>query len=102
VTSDGIHVVRFTTPTSLRTSVLFIVERYPKAGYVIGRGDAEATEADAPFVHNQVRGLTRVTEISLCQTLWLVASVAVTNKGVTSPLLVPHPTSSATSALPFG
>jgi hypothetical protein len=101
-TSDGIHVVRFTTNQSLRSSVLFIVDRYPKAGYVIGRGDAEATEADAPFVHAQVRGLTRVAEVQPCQTLWLVATVTTTKNGVTSPLLVPHPTSSVTSALPFG
>jgi len=101
-TSDGIHVVRFTSPTDLRTSVLFLVEKYPKAGYVIGRGDAEATEADAPFVHGQLRGLTRVTEVEPCTTLWLVASVTTTNNGVTSPLLVPHPTSAVTSALPFG
>jgi phage terminase large subunit-like protein len=101
-TNDGVRVVRFTTPTSLRTAVLFIVQRYPKSGYVIGRGDAEATEADAPFVHGQVRGLTRVVGVQGCQTLWLVATVATTNNGVTSPILVPHPTSSVTSALPFG
>ncbi|HET6909295.1 MAG TPA: hypothetical protein VFH54_08160 [Mycobacteriales bacterium] len=101
-TSDGIHVVRFTTTDSLRTAVLFIVEKYPKAGYQIGRGDAEATEADAPWVHGQVRGLTRVNEVQPCQTEWLVASVATTSSGVTSQILVPHPTSSVTSALPFG
>ena len=101
-TSDGIHVVRFTTNQSLRSSVLFVVDRYPKAGYVIGRGDAEATEADAPFVHAQVRGLTRLAAVQPCQTLWLVATVTTTKTGVTSPLLVPHPTSSVTSALPFG
>lgn len=101
-TSDGIHVVRFTTADSLRTAVLFIVEKYPKAGYQIGRGDAEATEADAPWVHGQVRGLTRVNELQPCQTEWLVASVATTSSGVTSQILVPHPTSSVTSALPFG
>jgi hypothetical protein len=99
-TSDGVAVVRFTTPTTLRDSVLFIVGRYPKAGYLIGRGDAEATEADAPFVHGQVRGLTRVAQVQQCQTLWLVASVAA--PAATSPLLSPHPTSSATTALPFG
>ena len=101
-TTDGVRVVRFTTPTSLRTAVLFIVQRYPKSGYVIGRGDAEATEADAPFVHGQVRGLARVTAVQPCQTLWLVATVTTTSSGVTSPILVPHPTSSVTSALPFG
>lgn len=102
-TSDGVKVVRFTTPSSLRESVLFILQRYQKAGYVIGRGDAEATEADAPWVHTTVRGLTRVAEVQPCQTLWLIAVVKVAGTGAgTSPLLSPHPTSSVTSALPFG
>ena len=102
-TKDGIAVVKFTTPTSLRQVVLFIVDRYPKAGYVLGRGDAEATEADAPFVKNGLRGLTRVAALEACKTLWLVASSATKgNTGGTSPLLSPHPTSSQTSALPFG
>ena len=102
-TSDGIQVVKFTTPSSLRDSVIFIVDRYPKAGYVIGRGDAEATEADAPFVKAGLRGLTRVASLQTCQTLWLIASVPTSGTtGGTSPLLSPHPTSSQTSALPFG
>ena len=102
VTTDGIRVVKFTTPTSIRDAVIFIVGKYPKAGYVLGRGDAEATEADAPFVHGQLRGLTRVAALQSCQTLWLVASTNATNGGGTSPVLSPHPTSSQTSALPFG
>jgi hypothetical protein len=102
VTKDGINVVRFTTPTSLRDSVLFIVGRYPKAGYVLGRGDAEASEADAPFVKSTVRGLTRIASVDQCKTLWLVASTTVSGGSGTSPLLSPHPTSAVTSALPFG
>ena len=102
-TNDGIAVVKFTTPTTLRQAVLFIVDRYPKAGYVLGRGDAEATEADAPFVKNGFRGLTRLASLEACKTLWLIASAAATgHSGGTSPLLSPHPTSSQTSALPFG
>jgi len=102
-TSEGIQVVKFTTPTSLRDAVIFIVDRYPKAGYVLGRGDAEATEADAPFVKSSVRGLARVASLQTCQTLWLIASVATSgSNGGTSPLLSPHPTSSQTSSLPFG
>lgn len=104
-TSDGVHVVRFMTPTSLRDTVIFIVNSYPKAGYALGRGDAEATEADAPFVHGTVRGLTRVAFQQQCKTLWLTATVTqstTTGPGGTSPLLSPHPTSSSTSPLPFG
>ena len=99
---DGIQVLKFTTPTSLRQVVLFIVDRYPKAGYVLGRGDAEATEADAPFVKNKVRGLTRIASLEACKTLWLIATAATSGSSGTSPLLSPHPTSSQTSALPFG
>ena len=102
-TTDGIKVVKFTTPTSLRDAVIFIVDRYPTAGYVVGRGDAEATEADAPFVKASLRGLTRLAALQTCQTMWLIASVpAAGNSGGTSPLLSPHPTSTQTSPLPFG
>ena len=101
-TSDGIQVVKFTTPTTLRQAVLFIVDRYPKAGYVLGRGDAEASEADAPFVKSKVRGITRLTSLGTCKTLWLVESVTTTGTAGTSPILSPHPTSSQTSAPPFG
>ena len=102
-TADGVRVVRYMTPTSLRDSVLFILQRYQKAGYVIGRGDAEPTEADAPWVHSTTRGLTRVAAVQQCQTLWLVAVVdAKGTTGSNSPLLSPHPTSSTTSSLPFG
>jgi hypothetical protein len=102
-TSDGVHIVRFTTPTSLRESVLFIVKKYRDAGYVLGRGDAEATEADAPFVHGSIRGVTRISRIEQCQTLWLTATVKVDNSGSTTPLISPHPTSTGSpSPLPFG
>lgn len=101
-TTNGIRVVQFTTPNSLRDSVLFIVKRYQSAGYNLARGDAEATEADAPWAHTGVRGLTRVITVGNCQTQWLVASVATDSAGSNSPILQPHPTSSVTSPLPFG
>lgn len=98
---DGVHIVKFTTPTSLRDSVLFVVHKLPKAGYVLGRGDAEATEADAPFVHGNIRGLVRMLGVAPCQTLWLLASVDSTS-GTNSPLLTPHTPSASPSPLPFG
>ncbi|MDQ1686664.1 MAG: hypothetical protein QOC82_3401 [Frankiaceae bacterium] len=102
-TSDGVHIVRFTTPSSLRESVLFIVKSYPKAGYTLGRGDAEATEADAPFVHGDIRGVTRISRIEQCQTLWLTATVNVKNNLGGTPLISPRPTSTGSpSPLPFG
>ena len=99
--SDGVHIVKFTTPTSLRDRVLFVVRKLPKAGYVLGRGDAEATEADAPFVHGNIRGLVRMLGVAPCQTLWLLATVDSTASS-NSPLLTPHSPSASPSPLPFG
>jgi len=99
-TTDGVHIVRFVTPTSLRDSVIFIVKAYPKAGYALGRGDAEATEADAPFVHGDIRGVTRISSITQCQTLWLTAVVKADNGLGKTPLIAPHTPSSSPSPLP--
>jgi hypothetical protein len=101
-TSEGVHIVRFTTPSSLRESVLFIVKQYPAAGYAIGRGDAEATEADAPFVHGDIRGVTRISQLAQCQTLWLTATVKTSGGPGGSPLLPSRKPSSSPSPLPFG
>ena len=99
--SDGVHIVKFSTPSSLRESVLFVVRKLPKAGYVLGRGDAEAAEADAPFVHGETRGLVRMLEVGTCQTLWLLATVDASSQS-NSPLLTPHTPSGSPSPLPFG
>jgi hypothetical protein len=103
-TSDGVHITKFTTPTSLRDGVLFVVGKFPKAGFVLGRGDAEVNEADAPFVHGNTRGLVRMLAQQPCSTLWLVATVDVSNPGTSggSPLLPTHSPSSSPSPLPFG
>ena len=100
--SDGVHIVKFATPTSLRESVIFVVNKLPKAGYVLGRGDAEAAEADAPFIHGNIRGLVRMLETAPCQTLWLLATVDTNAPSVNSPLLTPHTPSGSPSPLPFG
>jgi len=102
---DGVHITKFTTPTSLRESVLFVVDKFPKAGYVLGRGDAEITEADAPFVHSasNMRGLVRMLATQPCSTLWLLATVKSSNPGTGgSPLLPTHSPSGSPSPLPFG
>jgi hypothetical protein len=101
-TPDGVHIVRFTTPTSLRESVLFIVGSYPKAGYALGRGDAEPTEADAPFVHGTIRGVTRITQLAQCQTLWLTATARAGGPLGNSPLVPSHTPTASSSPLPFG
>jgi len=101
-TTDGVHIVKFSTPTSLRDSVLFVVDKLPKAGYVLGRGDAEASEADAPFVHGNIRGLIRMLQVGLCNTQWLLATVDTSAATGNSPLLTPHSPTGSPSPLPFG
>jgi hypothetical protein len=101
-TKDGLTIVRFRTQTSLRDGVLFILKNLPPAGYVLGRGDAEQTEADAPFNKGPLRGVLRGISTELCKTEWLLA---VTDKqlgaGTGSPLLPARPGVSP-SPLPFG
>jgi hypothetical protein len=99
---DGVHIVKFTTPQSLRDAVLFVVRELPKAGYVLGRGDAEAAEADAPFVHNDIRGLVRMIVVGDCRTQWLLATVDTAAASGGSPLLPAHTPSGSPSPLPFG
>ena len=94
----GLRIVRFSTRTSLRSGVLFIIKTVPKAGFSLGRGDAEPSEADAPWVYGNLRGTYRMAARTDCFTLWLVA-VARQGVGGTSPLL-PTPTGSP-SPLPF-
>lgn len=101
-TAEGLTVVNFTTSTSLRDGVLFLVKQLPAAGYTLGRGDAETAEADAPFNRGAgLRGVYRMVSKDLCNTLWLLA---VSNKvlgGASSPLVAPH-VGPSPSPLPFG
>ncbi|TAL12822.1 MAG: hypothetical protein EPN99_16565, partial [Frankiales bacterium] len=39
--TDGLTVVTFTTPISIREAVLFLIDAMPRAGYTLARGDAE-------------------------------------------------------------
>lgn len=98
-TRDGLTIVKFSTSTSLRESILFLIDALPAAGFTLGRGDAEATEADAPFVKGPVRGILRMISTEPCSTDWLLA---VSEQGAAaggSPLLPARP---STSPLPFG
>jgi hypothetical protein len=102
-TSDGVHITKFTTPSSLRDGILFVVRKLPKAGYQLGRGDAEVTEADAPFVHGDLRGMVRMLATQPCTTLWLLATVKSTGPATGgSPLLPSRSPSGSPSPLPFG
>jgi hypothetical protein len=91
-------VVQFTAPISLREAVLFVLGEFPKKGFLLGRGDAELNQADAPFARQGFFGQVRITGVSACSTQWLVAVGAA--RGGTSPLLPPP--SGSPSPLPFG
>ena len=100
--NDGLTVVMFSTPTSIRQAVLFLIEQMPAAGYTLARGDAENTEADAPFVKGDLRGVMRMIAVEQCRTDWLMAITRGTPVGAPgpgSPLLPPRP---GASPLPFG
>lgn len=98
--AGGLQIVRLTTPFNLREGILFVLKELPKAGYNLGRGDAEAAEADAPFQIGNVRGLVRLVATGkACETVWLVAAV---KGGTGSTPFQPFPRPSASPSLPFG
>lgn len=100
-TADGLTILKFSTDTSLRDSIIFIVRKLPAAGYTLGRGDAEATEADAPFTKGDLRGVLRGASTELCKTQWILAVTRARFGGTGSPLL-PSNTGPSPSPLPFG
>ena len=95
--------VVFTTPTSLRSSTLYLVSSLTHAGYTLARGDAEATEADAPFVGESVVGAIRLTLTENCLTTWTLAveprTAAVPGA---APSLIPYHPGASARPLPFG
>ena len=96
--SNGVTSVRFSTPTSLREGLLFVLRELPPAGFTLGRGDAEPAEADVPFGLQGLAGIYKLIVLGRCSTDWLVA---VTRLPGGSPILRPRPGASA-SPLPFG
>jgi hypothetical protein len=61
-------------PLTLQDSVRFILDKYPKAGYTLGRGDSERTEAEATFSGNGWRGGFRINSLLNCPnaTQWMI------------------------------
>jgi hypothetical protein len=101
-TKDGLTIVRFSTASSLRDGVLFIVRNLPPAGFVLGRGDAEPAEADAPFNKGDLRGVLRGVAREACATEWLLAVTRGRPGGGTGNPLLPSHTGPSPSPLPFG
>ncbi|HUR15541.1 MAG TPA: hypothetical protein VM097_13780 [Mycobacteriales bacterium] len=100
-TPEGLTIVRFSTAHSLQESVLFVVREIQKAGFTLGRGDAEPAEADAPFGRGNLRGVYKMLAHSDCLTDWLVA-VTMTQPTGTSPLLPTASRGPSSQPLPFG
>lgn len=99
-TQGNVTQVRSMVPMSIRDSLLWIVREFPKNGFTLGRGDAEATEVDAPFQRGEaLRGLVRVFITSQeCETLWLYAVVRNTN----APYDISYTPPPSSTPLPFG
>jgi hypothetical protein len=97
----GLTLVRFSTSQSIRDGVVFLINELPPAGYTLARGDAEASEADAPFVKGDIRGVMRIVATGPCETDWLLALADAEGGAATggTPLLPPAPDA---SPLPFG
>ncbi len=101
VTAGGLTVVRFSTADSLRNGVLHLVQTLQPAGFTLGRGDAEAAEADAPFTRGDLRGVYRMISRQPCTTDWLLALTTAPDAG-DAPLLPTLSGEASGSPLPFG
>ena len=99
-TQGNVTQVRSLVPMSINDSLLWIVRELPKKGFVLGRGDAEATEVDAPFQRGEaLRGLIRVfITQQKCETFWLYAVVRNTN----APYEIGYTPPPSSTPLPFG
>ena len=97
---DKVTIVRLTSTLSLQQSVLFVLNEVNKAGFTLGRGDAEPAEADAPFGRGSVRGIYKMLARDTCVTDWLVATATVSFGN--SPVLPTASRGPSSSPLPFG
>ncbi|HVU71905.1 MAG TPA: hypothetical protein VHE83_02985 [Mycobacteriales bacterium] len=101
---NNVVYLRFNTSSSLREGLLYMLRELPKAGYTIGRGDAEVTEADVPFTNPAVIAALRLTVAGTCATSWILAvGRRAASTGVLQPnSLIPHTVPAGASPLPFG
>ncbi len=97
----GLTLVRFTTSQSVRDGVVFLSRALQPAGFTLGRGDAEALEADVPFSRGPLRGLLKMIADQPCRTQWVLALQTGPGPSAGAPLLQPVTTASP-SPLPFG
>jgi hypothetical protein len=100
-TPEGLVLVRFSTQQSVRDGVLFLVGALQPAGFTLGRGDAEGTEADVPFTRGTTRGLLKMLAQGPCRTSWVLAVQDGGARTATPGPLLPH-VGRSPSPLPFG
>lgn len=99
--STILTVVLVRTAMSLQQSVVFVLRALPPKGFVLGRGDAEPAQADAPFTRSGVVGQLRLNWLAPCTTQWLIA-IGTPRNGSGSPLLPLQPSASPVPFTSFG
>ena len=99
-TNDGLNFIRFSSSQALRDELLPMLKALRNNGYAIGRGDAEANEADIPFAKGSLHGLYKMVRIEQCHTEWVLAvgQSSQGGTGPTAPSFSPHPSA---APLPF-
>jgi hypothetical protein len=100
-TPEGLTIVRFSTAQSLQQAVLFVVREVQKAGFTLGRGDAEPAVAAGPLGRGDLRGVYKMLANQPCRTDWLVAVTRVRPNGG-SPILPSASRGPSSKPLPFG
>ncbi|MDT4970729.1 MAG: hypothetical protein QOG22_872 [Pseudonocardiales bacterium] len=68
--ANGFTVVQFTSPSSLRNSLLFAITALQSAGYTAGRGIVGPSEIHLPFTKDGRPGAVRLLAINRCNTRW--------------------------------
>lgn len=70
--SGGLTWVQFTSPSSLRDSMLFAITALQSAGYTVGRGMVGPREIHLPFTKDSQPGVVRLIAINPCNTSWQI------------------------------
>jgi hypothetical protein len=68
--ASGFILVQFTSPSSLRDSLLFAITALQSAGYTVGRGIVGPVEIHLPFTRDGKPGVVRLIAMNACNTSW--------------------------------
>ena len=69
-------VIRFTVPDDFHTTVRYLLDALPAAGFTLGTGDSEAEEADIPLSRGNMHASIKVNDAGTCLTDGLLALAA--------------------------